>query len=156
DLGLSGSVDAHPAAQELDLALRDIGAKLVVRAPQQQDKKLALAIASIELGRHADALDVDIGKLGVGGVGLDHAGAHFRLDGQRLAGAQSITLAGLRVDDKELAELLGKQLLLNDLKVDLSVTGPANHLVIGGAVKTGEAKLAIDGAVDATLPLKPS
>lgn len=156
DLAVHGSLDARPARKELDLALAQIGANIAITPPQAATRRIALAIGDVKVGKRTNAIDVDVTKLSAGAVAIDSLGAHVRLDGKQLHGDQAITLAGVHVDSRQLSELLGKEVVVNDVAIQASVTGPENHLVLDGSVRTGGATLALTGTVDASTPARPS
>ena len=155
ELGLAGSLDARPAANELELVLARLGAKVAISKPGAPTKNLDVAIDSITLGRRPDALDVDVGKLAIGAVGIESLGAHLRLAGGQLRGDQSITIGKTRVDSKQLATLLGREVLLDDVAMDVTISGPEDKLVLHGVVRTRDTNLALDGTVDFSTPARP-
>lgn len=156
DLAVHGSLDARPARKELDLALAKFAASVEITPTGAATKTIAVAIGDVKVGKRANAIDVDIAKISAGAVAIDALGAHVRLAGKQLHGDQAITLSGVHVDSKQLSELLGREVVVNDVAVQASVTGPENHLVIDGSVKTGSATLALTGTVDASTPARPS
>ena len=148
DLHVAGTLAARPVAKEVELSLRDLGAVATIAKPGAPARELAVSVDALSVQRRADGLALEIAKVVAGAIGIDHVGAQLHLDGKRLAGTQAITLAGLVVDDKRLASLLGRELLADDASIDVSIGGPAGALVVDGEVKTGGARLALDGTVD--------
>lgn len=140
DLALAGSVDARPRAKELELAIARLAAKVDARG-----KQLDVAIAGVSVRRSATRIDAEIAAIGAGVIGIDRLAAHVALDKQ---GDQTITIGELHVDSKQLAALLGKQVVLDDIAMDLSVSGPSNAIVVAGNVKTRETTLVLSGSVD--------
>ena len=156
DLGIAGSVSARPAAQEVDLLVQKIAAQVAITVPSSPTRNIAIAIDDVTVGRRRDAVDVEVKKLAIGALGIDGLGAHVKLADGHLRGAQSITLGKAHVDSKQLATLLGKELLLDDVAIEMAVTGPADKLAIHGSVKTRGAQLALDGTADVSAPARPT
>ena len=156
ELDIAASLSARPAAQEIDAVVQKIAAQVAITPPSAPSKQLAVAIDNITLGRRKDAVDVEVGKLVAGALGIEGIAAHVKLADGHLAGAQSITLGKARIDSKQLAALLGKQLLLDDVAIEMSVTGPADKLAIKGSVKTRGAQLALDGTANVANRARPT
>jgi hypothetical protein len=155
NLSLGGTVDARPAAKEVDAALSQIAAHVAIAPPTAPRRELDVAIGSVAVGRRADAIDVDVRRITAGALGIESLGAAIRLERKQLRGAQSIAMSGVRVDSEQLAALLGRPLLVEDLAVDVSITGPESALVLDGTVRTGAATLDLDGTVDLSAPSRP-
>ncbi len=156
DLRLSGSVTARPIASEVELALRDLGAHVLIDAPGKAPRHLAVGIASVDVERRGGQIEVDVANVILGAVGIDRISGRLAVDAQQLVGEQTIEVAGLRVDADRLAMLLGRELLSDDLRADLKIHGPANALVADGGVRSGEARMALVGRVDASDVVHPS
>ncbi len=148
DLGITGTVDARPVAQELDATFETIAAKVTLEKPDST-RTLDVAITGLTAKRRIDGIDVDIAKLAAGVLGIDHLGAHVQLADGKLHGEQKLTIGKAKVDRKQLVALLGREILVDDVGLDLSVTGPEDKLVIAGNVKTGTTALTIAGTVNA-------
>lgn len=148
DLGITGTVDAKPISQELDATFETIAAKVELKKPDST-RTLDVAITGITAKRRIDGIDVDIAKVAAGVLGIDNLGAHVRLADGKLHGEQKLTIGKAKVDRKQLVALLGRELLVDDVGLDLSVTGPQDKLVIAGHVQTGTTALAIAGTANA-------
>lgn len=155
DLKLSGSLAARPVAKELDVVLQDLGAVATITPKGGQAREVAVTIASITAGRRADAVDLDVQKVAAGALGIDALGAHLKLDGSRLAGHQDIKLAGVKLDDTKLEQLLGRELLAEDSTAEIAIAGPPEALVVDGTVMSGGAKLGLEGTLDLSTLERP-
>ena len=149
DLAIAGSLDARPAVQQLEVGLAKLAANVEVAKPGMKPKHIPVAIASVSLARSREAIDVDVKNVVAGALAIESIGAHVKLANGHLQGAQSITLGKARLNSKQLAAMLGRELLVDDLAVDATISGPADALAIAGTVQTRGAKLALDGKVDA-------
>ncbi len=143
DLGITGAVTARPAAHELELAISRIAAKLDGRG-----KQIDIGLDGLAVVRRADAIDLDIAKIAAGCVELDAIGAHVKLDHGKLRGEQAITIGKAKVDSKQLAALVGHEVLLDDVALDVSITGPADALALHGAIRTRDTSLTLDGTAN--------
>ncbi|HEU0035249.1 MAG TPA: translocation/assembly module TamB domain-containing protein [Kofleriaceae bacterium] len=152
DLSLAGTLDARPASKQLAATLSAVSANVALGSPTAPPREVAIALDRVTLGRRADGLDVDLSKLSAGALGVDAIVAHVGLVDGKLQGAQEIRLHGVRVDRAQLAAFTGKDVLANDVALELAVTGPHDHLVLAGTVTTGSAKLALDGEVELAIP----
>lgn len=141
DLSVTGAIDARPAAKTLALELAHLGAHV-----ELPNRKLDVAIDGLTLTRNG-AIDVAIAKIAAGAIGIDGLTAHVERGARH-----SVTLGKVRVDSDALEAMLGKKVLLDDVAMELSVSGPESALVIDGKVKTRETTLDIDGKVDITGP----
>ncbi|MBA2542995.1 MAG: translocation/assembly module TamB domain-containing protein, partial [Deltaproteobacteria bacterium] len=147
DLGIAGTVEARPIDKELDVAIDSIVAKLDITKLDSK-RTVDIALGGIVAKRRIDAVDLDIAKLAVGALGIEALGAHVKLADGKPHGQQTITLGKAKIDSKQLTEMLGREVLIDDVALDLSITGPENKLVVHGAVKTGSSSLTIDGNAD--------
>jgi autotransporter translocation and assembly factor TamB len=148
DLGITGTVDARPVAQELDATFETIAAKVELEKPEST-RTLDVAITGITAKRRIDGIDVDIAKVAAGVLGIDNLGARVKLADGKLHGEQRLTIGKAKIDRKQLVALLGRELLVDDVGLDLSVTGPEDKLVIAGHVQTGTTALTIAGTASA-------
>ncbi len=155
NLAVSGSVRARPAAQEAEIALRDLGATTTIVRPGKAPRVIAVSIATISVRKRADAVDVELGQVMAGAVTVNSIAGHLALAGKELVGIQSIKLAGVHVENSQLAALVGHDLLRDDATVDVSVVGPVDKLVLHGDIKTGPSHLTLAGTADLTNPLVP-
>ncbi|MEO8702200.1 MAG: translocation/assembly module TamB domain-containing protein [Kofleriaceae bacterium] len=151
DLAVAGNVDARPAAKELDLVLANLGAKVTVTRPGQPVRTLDVALTALTIARRPDRIDAEIKQIAAGVLGIEGITAHVGLgpDGKPI-GAQAVNLGTIKVDSKQLAVLLGKQVLVDDLAIAATASGPLDKLVLHGAVKTRDTTLALDGTIDAS------
>ncbi len=147
DLGITGTVDARPSAQELDATFETIAAKVEIQKPDAT-KTIEVALSGITAKRRIDSIDVDIVKVAAGALGIDQLGAHVELADGKLHGKHEVTLGKAKIDRKQLVAFLGKEILVDDVGLDLSVTGPEDKLVITGNVKTGGTALTIAGTAN--------
>ncbi|MBX3157023.1 MAG: translocation/assembly module TamB domain-containing protein [Deltaproteobacteria bacterium] len=155
DLAISASVDARPAAKELDAAIAKLTAVVEIARPNEPARKLDVALDNVTVARRPDGITADVGTLGLGVLAIDGLGAKVALADGKLAGKQSLRLGKMRVDSKELAKLLGRQLLLDDVDVDATVSGPEDALQIHGVVKTRDTTLSLDGTADLSDRTRP-
>lgn len=137
-LDLAGSVDARPSAQTLELALAKLAAKVDL-----PDRHVELALDGITVKKDGAVIDLAIAKVGAGAAVLEGITAHVDRKAQH---ALKITKA--RIDSAELAKLLGKPVLVDDVALDLTITGPESALVLAGTVATRDTRLVLSGKAD--------
>ncbi len=147
DLAIAGTIDAHPADKQLEAAIESIVAKVEIKK-SDTSRRVDVAIGGITAKRGPEAIDVDIAKLAVGALGIEQLGAHVKLADGKPHGQQTITLGKAKIDSKQLAEMLGREVLVDDVALDLSITGPEDKLVIAGGARTRGTSLEIEGALD--------
>lgn len=152
DLGVDGGIDARPELKELDATLATVAAKVEIKKPEST-RNVDLALTGITAKRRVDAIDVDIAKVIAGAIGIEQLGAHVKLADGKLKGEQKITITKAKIDRKQLVAFLGKELLVDDVGLDLSITGPEDKLVIAGNIKTGSTALTIAGTANAVAPV---
>ncbi len=155
DLAIAGSLDARPAANEVDAVLDRVAAKLAITRPGGVTTRADLAIGHVQLGRRADAVDLDVRAIVLGALSIDNVRGQVALADGRLAGAQAVAITGARVDHTKLATELGRTLLVGDAKLDVTVSGPVAALAIAGDVATGGTSFTLSGTVDASAPARP-
>ena len=148
DLAIAGKLDARPATKLIDLTLDSVVAKLEIAKPEQATKRIDVALGDITLSRGPDAIDVDIAKLAAGALSVEKLGAHVELADGKPRGQQAITLGKAKIDNQELAKLLGREVLVDDIALELSITGPEDKLVIAGGARTRGTSLTIEGSAD--------
>lgn len=151
DLAIAGDVDARPATKAVDVVLAKLDAKVAARG-----KNIDVALADLKLGRRPDSIDVSVRTMAAGALGIDTLSAHVELADGKLAGKHAVTIGKARVDSKQLAKLLGREVLLDDVALELGITGPSDKLALHGNVRTRETKLSIDGTVDISTLARPS
>jgi hypothetical protein len=148
DLALAGSLDARPVAQELDASLQKLAATLSLAKPGAVARRVELGIGSVTLARRASGVDVTLAAIAAGPLGIESLAAHAGLGDGHLKGDQQITLQHARVDRAKLATLLGRDVLRDDVALDLTLRGPLEQLVVAGSVRTGAASLKLDGTAN--------
>jgi len=147
DLGIAGKIDARPAAQELDAAIDTIAAKIEIRKPDAT-RTLDVAVSGLTAKRRIDGIDVGVAKLAAGALDVETLAAHVGLADGKLAGDQQVTLKA-KVDHRQLAAFAGRDVLVDDVALDLAIAGPANELEITGGAKIRNTALTIAGTADA-------
>ncbi len=143
DLRVAGSIDAHPAAKETAATLDQIAASVFTSG-----KQIDVAIDGVTLHRTPSLVDAKVAKIAAGALGIEGIAAHIALEGGKPRGQQTITLGKAHVDSKQLAALAGRQILVGDIALDLSLAGPAEALALTGTVRTGETSLGLSGLLD--------
>jgi len=148
DLAIRGRVAAKPRINELDVALGKLTAVATVARPGTAPKQLALSIGATTLARRGGVIDLALDELSADALAIGSVAGHVSLVAGALAGEQSLALRHVRVDHDKLAKLVGKQLLSDDVDLDLTVTGPPDKLVVHGGVQARRTTLTIDGTAD--------
>lgn len=156
DLAVAGTIDARPAAKEVKAEIDRIAAHVAIIAPDAPERDLGVAIDKISVDKRVDSVDAAIGSLAIGALTVEALKAHAGLaaDGH-LEGSQSVTIGKARVDSKELAKLAGREVLLDDLVIAASITGPADKLAITGSIATRETSVSLLGTADVSNPARP-
>ena len=148
DLAIAGSVDARPAAQEADIVLDRVAARLAIAAPGAPVRTAELSIGRVEVVRRGDRIDADAHDLAAGPLAIAELVAH--------SGEHDVRVIGGRVGHDKLAAFLGHPVLIDDVAFDASLAGPLDKLVLHGEVKTRSTSLVLAGTVDASKPGVPS
>jgi hypothetical protein len=149
-IAVAGSVDARPLAKELDAALRGVSAHVTIDKPHAARRTLDVSLASVKLGRRPTGIEVAVDGIAAGVLDIDSIAARIALDNGRPHGEQLATITGLRVHSARVAELLGRDVLSDDVALDATVSGTAEQLVLAGTVHAGTASLTLRGNLDRT------
>lgn len=137
-IDLAGAVEARPRAQQLALVLEELAAKVDLPG-----RHLDVALSKLAVKKAGAVIDVEVATLGAGALVLEGVTAHVDRAQQH-----ALKIAKARIDDAELAELLGKPVLVDDVALDLAITGPESALVLAGTVTTRDTKLVLAGTAD--------
>lgn len=149
ELGVAANLEARPIDKELDAAIESITAKVDLKKPEST-KTVDVAVTGITAKRRIDGVDVAVAKVAAGALAIEQLGAKLALADGKLKGEQAITVGKANVDRKQLVAFLGREVLVDDVGLALSVTGPENKLEITGSAKTGGTTLSIRGTADVT------
>lgn len=155
DLAVAGSVTARPRDKDVELALGPLGAQLAIAHPGAPPRELALAIGSTSVTRHGTATQLDLANLAAGALSIEGVHARVGLEAGVLVGAQDITFRKLRVDHEKLRTQLGRAILIDDVRGDVTLKGPADALIAHGAVATRSTSLTLDGTIDLSNRARP-
>lgn len=155
DLSMTGSLTAHPVSQELQVALGPITAQLTMEHAGAPKRALALAVTSTSLARAGTATDLDVRGVTIGAVSVASIGGRVDIENGRLIGAQRLAAEGIRIDHQKLATMLGRVLLVDDVRADVTLAGPVEALVVHGAAAVRTTSLAVDGTIDLSNRLSP-
>ena len=156
ELTIEGDATAQPADKIVDAKLSSVTANVAIARPGTPVKQLALAIQSVTVAQRGGAVDAAIDGLAFGALSIGAVHAKLALVAGKLEGDQSVAITKGRIARDKLATLLGKQVLVDDVTFDASLTGPAAKVVIHGAVVIRNATLTLDGTGDLSEPARPS
>ena len=142
-------VDARPAAKELDAVLAGVSAHITIDKPHAERRALDVSVASVKLGRRPTSDRASRSMTSPRACSRSDAiDAHIALENGRPHGEQLASIVGLRVHSARVAELLGRDVLSEDVALDATVSGTADQLVLAGTVHAGAASLRLDGNLD--------
>ncbi|MEO8845713.1 MAG: translocation/assembly module TamB domain-containing protein [Kofleriaceae bacterium] len=155
DLAIEGAASAQPAQQIVDATLARVAAKVTIARPGAPPRQLDLAIHSVALARRGGSVEATIDELAFGALSVGSIHAKLGLVATKLDGVQTITIAKGRIARDKLSTMLGKQVLVDDVTFDASLSGPPAKLVAHGSVVTRQTSLTLDGTVDLGEPARP-
>ena len=133
------------------MTLGPITAKLALARPGEPVRSLDLAVATTTIARVGRTTELETGALVLGPLSIGHASAHVDPAG----GVQSAALTRLRVDRDQLRMLVGRDVLVDDLAAELTVTGPLGALVVHAAATTRGTAATLDGTLDLSSRARP-
>jgi hypothetical protein len=149
-IAVAGSVDARPLAKELDAALAAVSAHVTIAKPNAEPRALDVSLASATLLRRPTRIELALTDLAAGVLDVDTINARIALEHGRPHGEQLASITGLRIHSERVAELLGRDVLSDDVALDATVSGTAEQLVLAGTVHAGTASMRLDGNLDRT------
>lgn len=142
---------------DLRLTTRELNATARVERPGEAPIDAPLRVGALNVTARPGLVQAVFDGLTAGPLALERLAADLRLTAAGApVGAQRLEVTGLTVSAADANALLGRELLLSDLRADLGVAGPPNALAVTGDVVTDGATLALRGTVDASDPAKPA
>ncbi len=155
ELAIAGSAVVSPRDQIADVSLSRISAQVTLAVPKAPVRTLALAIGTVVVAQRAGAVEATLANVSFGALTIERVHAALALVAGKPAGAQAISIANAKLDHQKLSTLLGKEMFLDDVKLDAALTGPLDKLVIHGGVVTRQTTLELDGTLDLSRPALP-
>lgn len=155
ELVIEGSATVKPRAQLADVSLSGISAQVTLAVPKAPVRTLELAIGTVLLAQRAGAVEATVGSVSFGALTIERIHAALAVVAGKPAGAQAISITNAKLDHQKLSTMLGKELFLDDVKLDAALTGPLDKLVIHGGVVTRQTTLDLDGTLDLSRPALP-
>lgn|GEM_PF-6707743 len=155
DLAITGSATVKSREQTKDILLSGVSAKITLAVPKAPVRTLELAIATVLLEQRAGAVETTIASFSFGALTVEHLHAALALADGKPTGAQAISITNAKLDHRKLTTMLGKELIVDDVKFDASMTGPLDKLVVHGGVVIRQTTLDLDGTVDLSRPALP-
>jgi hypothetical protein len=143
ELDVRGRLDARPVAQQLELVLAPLSARVVIAG-----KDVPVRIASSTVKRDRERLEVHVASLGAGPLALEELRGQLGLGPAGLTGEQNASVKALRIDHQALAKLAGKPVLAHDVAVDATLHGPLEQLVASGTLHAGTARATLTGSAN--------
>ena len=160
--GLTVAVDGLQTGVDVDLrdgagtvALTETKAHVRLSQKEHPDRSLDIGLSGVKLDIAPGKLDATLEGLALGVLVLGSIEIHGNLGEAGLEGDQEAQLVGLRIDAAKVNELLEKELLLSDVRIDTSLKGPPGKVVVTTEVASAGLNLTLDGTVDASDPAAP-
>ncbi|MEM9692126.1 MAG: hypothetical protein AAGA56_06260, partial [Myxococcota bacterium] len=126
-----------------------------VRTAMAEPRRLPWRLGGVNLEVAPGQLGVKLEQLMAGVLALDALEVDGRLKEGVLDGDQRAELLGLKLEAKKLNELAGRDILKQDLALELALAGPQNKVAVEGNLKAGRAKAVLGGEIDVADPAKP-
>jgi hypothetical protein len=120
-----------------------------------RDRETELRLDGVRIGIEPGDVAATLAGLGTGALLLDAIEIHGRTGDDGLEGEQKAHVVGLKLDAARLNELLGRDLLAGDVKLETRIDGPPEKLMLGTTVDAAGGRVKIDGAVDASTLASP-
>ncbi|PKN55831.1 MAG: hypothetical protein CVU56_19275 [Deltaproteobacteria bacterium HGW-Deltaproteobacteria-14] len=152
-LPLATGLDATRRGAEFTLKTRAIASTVHVELPGRPAVDLPLTVGALDVKADPGQAQLDFAGLGAGPLTLERLQGEVRFDADgKPAGPQRLALEGMVISAAGLEALLGREVLLSDVRADIGVEGPPEALAVSGDVRTDGGTLSLRGTVDASSP----
>ncbi len=146
-------------ALELDrgagtLHMDPLHAEVALRLPGREEQRFPFDLRAVDVQLAEGDLGAGIDGLAASAIALASVEAKVRRDSAgALTGEQQADVVGWRIDRAKLHQLLGREILANDVEAEIHLRGPQEGLVASAVVRSGDASITLDGTVGLGVPL---